>query len=265
MNTKMLDSLLLQLGLTDKEISVYLAVQKAGKVLPVDLSLATGINRSTVYSVAKELIKKGLLVEDLGDTKRSLIATEPKEIMQLIEADRSVLKERERIAAEAMEQIASISQEALYPVPKIRVVKEHQMEAFLRDRTPDWNASIVKSGGTFLGFQEHGFVEHFEDWIDWYWENAPEEIELHLLTDKGTEAEADTKKKGYTRRHIHVWKPGVSFGSTTWVMGDYVVMFVLSSSPNYLVEIHDARFAQSQRALFTGILQDIQDSDNSNE
>ena len=34
-------------------------------------------------------------------------------------------------------------------------------------------------------------------------------------------------------------------------------MFVLSSSPNYLVEMLYARFAENQRALYKAIIEDI--------
>jgi sugar-specific transcriptional regulator TrmB len=52
-----------QLGLDDKEIAVFLVVLERGKVLPATVATITNINRSTVYSVAKELARKGLITD----------------------------------------------------------------------------------------------------------------------------------------------------------------------------------------------------------
>lgn len=119
-----------------------------------------------------------------------------------------------------------------------------------------WDESIVNGDGSYLGFQEEAFVAKFVDWIDWYWKRAPEKIHLRLLSN-ASQAEKHVASLGHARREIIFWKEDLRFTATAWVMGDYVVMFVLSSSPNYLVEIHDARFADNQRALFQAIFEDI--------
>jgi len=255
--TNPLPSLLLSLGFTQKEADVYLAIQKHGRIAPTDLAEITGINRTTVYSVAKELLAKGVIVEDLGSSTRELLATAPEELERLLERELSVVKQKQSIVDEAVEMVRGIAGEALFPVPKIQYVKEDRIEAFLYDRASVWDESMLKHDGSYLGFQEAEFVGKFERWIDWYWKRAPEKIHLRLLAETDTEAEARVSSKGYKQREIVFWKKGVDFTATTWVMGDYVVMFVLSSSPNYLVEIHDARFAENQRALFKAILEDI--------
>lgn len=252
-----LSSLLQSLGFTEKEALVYLAIQKHGRVSPSDLAEATGINRTTVYSVAKELLAKGVIVEDLGSHTRELLATAPEELERLLERQLSELKQKQSVVDEAVEMVRGIAGEALFPIPKIQYVKEDRIEAFLYDRTPVWDESMLKGDGSYLGFQEAEFVGKFEKWIDWYWNRASEKIRLRLLAETDTEAEARMSGKGYKQREIVFWKKSVNFTATTWVMGDYVVMFVLSSSPNYLVEIHDARFAENQRALFKAILEDI--------
>lgn len=255
--TSPLSSLLLSLGFTQKEAEVYLAVQKHGRIMPADLAEATGINRTTVYSVVKELLAKGVIVEDLGSHTRELLATAPEELERFLERQLSEIKQKQSVVDEAVEMVRGIAGEATYPVPKIQFVKEDRIEAFLYDRASVWNESMVNGDGSYLGFQEAEFVGRFEKWIDWYWKRAPEAIHLRLLSRLDTEAEARVTGKKYPNREIVFWKDVLEFTATTWVMGDYVVMFVLSSTPNYLIEIHDARFAENQRALFKAILEDI--------
>lgn len=250
------------LGLTQKQAQIYLAIQKQGRVAPADLSAITGINRTTVYSVTKELLNKNIIIEDLGSPKRELIATPPEDLQKLIDAELQTVEQRKSALKDAISGVKNIAGNAKHPVPRIQFVKEDRLADFLYERTPIWDKSMVERGGDYLGFQEPIFVEKFEDWIDWYWEQAPKEIKLQLISNVSSEAESRVKVKGYERRKIVYWKESTDFDTTTWVMGDYVVIFVLSSSPNYLVEIHDTRFAASQRKLFLGILDEIEKNKN---
>jgi sugar-specific transcriptional regulator TrmB len=54
----MINKLLQNLNFSDKEISVFLTIQESGKLSANDISRITKINRTTIYSVTKELIKK---------------------------------------------------------------------------------------------------------------------------------------------------------------------------------------------------------------
>lgn len=256
MSEKTIQALLTPLGFTEKEVTVYLAIQKQGKVIPADLAELTGINRTTVYSVAKELVKKGMIIEDLGSAKRELIAQPPEDLHKIIERERKALDDKQKTIDEAIVQIKAVAGEAAYPVPKIQFVKEDKIEKFLYDRTPIWNESILKTDNSYLGFQEEAFTDRFVDWIDWYWKNADPRIHLQLLSNDST-AEKEATALDHKQREIIFWKEDVKFSTTTWVMGDYVVMLVLSSSPNYLVEIHDARFAENERILYKAIIKDI--------
>ena len=62
----MLEKLLNQLGLGEKEQTIYKLILEHGKIAPALLSRLAKINRTTTYSVANELKTKGLIIEDLG-------------------------------------------------------------------------------------------------------------------------------------------------------------------------------------------------------
>src|SRR6266404_8420781 len=80
----MLQEDLHKFGLSEKEVVVYLAALKQGKASPAHIARTTQINRATVYSVAKELVKKGFLTEDLAGKTSSLVATTPADLKFLI-------------------------------------------------------------------------------------------------------------------------------------------------------------------------------------
>src|SRR3990167_5597022 len=103
----MLEEKLKKLGFTEKEEIVYLALLKRGKALPSRIASDTGITRPTVYSVAKSLIEKGVVTEDLGGKTIYLVAEAPGQIFRLVEKEKSKLKEQEELAKEIVKDLSS--------------------------------------------------------------------------------------------------------------------------------------------------------------
>ncbi len=250
-----LKQILTQLDFTANETAVYLAIQKHGQIPATELSHITNINRTTVYSVAKALIDRGLIKEEHRGGKRFFIASSPDALGRVVRKEQEKLNKKKELVNTAMKQVQDIERTATVPVPKVQYILGEQIEEFLYRRTPVWNESILASDGSYLGFQEPEFPKRFAAWIDWYWNNAPKMIKLILFSNQ-TEAEIAVANKGYEQRKIIEWKNKKHFTSTLWVMGDYVVLFSLTSKPERLVEIHDAAFAESQREIFRAMLEE---------
>lgn len=248
----MIEQQLNNLGFTDKEVTVYLALLRNGKSNPATLAKLTGINRTTVYSVAKELINRGVITEDLGSKKSELLALPPTELVVLAQREERQLAEKRRAIDAAIKELEIVAQQTKYSIPKITFVEEDGIEPYLRQRTPEWNRSLKEVNPTWWGFQDDTFVKHYGDWISWYWEQAADPaIDLKLLSTE-TDIEKAMQAKGYTNRKIRFWD-GLNIDATTWINGDYVVMIVTNQRPHYLVEIHDATLARNQRAVFQRI------------
>ncbi|NQT50355.1 hypothetical protein HQ571_06705 [Candidatus Kuenenbacteria bacterium] len=248
----MIEDTLKQLGFNDKETSVYLATLQHGKLVPNDIAKLTQINRTTVYSTAKELVKKGVLIEDLGGSTRSFLAVPPKQFEQLIKKEEEKLENRKIMTMRAIRELGAYEQEAKYTVPKIVFVEEQDIEAHLYKQAAIWNESIIERKAEYWGFQDSSFVEHYQKWIDWYWSEEPttEKISLKLLST--VEAEK-IKKKKYDRRQIKFWKKAKDFSATTWIMGDYITSIVTNTKPHYLVEIYDQNLAHNMRQVYKGL------------
>lgn len=246
----MIENLLKQLEFNDKEITVYLALLQQGKITPTDLAHMTGINRTTVYSVAKELIKKGVVSEDLGGEQLHLVASPPEDLEHLIKREEKKLAKKKEAVSEALDMLKSLAKNTKYTIPKIVFIGEDDLENYLHKQTPVWNKSIEASKESWWGFQDKSFVQYYEKWIDWYWENTSKKMEVKLLSNESAE---EIKTKKYTNRQIKFWKDGNDFTATVWVSGNYVVMIVTSQHPHYLVEIHDTVLAHNMRQVFKGI------------
>lgn len=69
-----------ELGLDDKEIQVYVALLELGQGKVKEISWKAGVERTSVYDVLNELIKKGLVGFSVIAKKRVYFALEPEKI-----------------------------------------------------------------------------------------------------------------------------------------------------------------------------------------
>ncbi len=245
------------LGFTESETSVFLKLSKTGKATAADLARSAKMNRTTVYSILKQLIAKGLVVEDLGTQKRLFHIAPTENIKLLMRDEADQLKKKEEAANSVIDELAKIAETADYVIPKIQFVTEDRIEHFMYQRADEWDASILKGDFGYWGFQEQLFVEKHNKWIDWYWNRVDKRIDLKLISNSST-AEQEMAAKKYKNRNIAFWKDTIQFSATLWIMGDYIVSIVLTEQPNYLVEIHDAVLAQNLREVFKGIWMDLE-------
>lgn len=247
----MIEETLKKLDFSDKEVAVYLAILKGGRVTPANVAKLTQINRSTVYSVTKELAQKGLIAEDLGSETLYLVAKPAADLDKLVKREEKALEERQGLVKKAIKELKDIGDKSQYSIPKIIFVPEEDLEGHLYKQSPIWDKSMAQHDGTWWGFQDRDFVRHYEGWIDWYWEQcALKGASLKLLSNESAE---EFKKKQYPRRKIKFWEGSDDFTASTWICGDYVVSIVTSERPHYLVEIHDALLANNHRLLFQKI------------
>ncbi len=244
-------SLLESLGFGRKEVEVYLTILQNGKISATDIALKTGINRTTVYSVARELIKKGVIREDLGKKTRSFMALPPSELSALTEKEERRLDDRKRMIHNAIVQLEPLTKGLAFAAPKITFIEEENLERFLHKRNEEWANSIMDADGTWWGFQDHTFAEYYGKWIDWSWAQPfQRDMHLKLLTNESA-VEKEFRKKKYERRLMKFWKHKQAFTGTLWVMGTYLVLIETAVKPRYLVEIHDAILANNMRSIFS--------------
>lgn len=244
------------LGFSEKEAEIYIAVLRRGKMLPADLAKITGINRSTVYSLVKELVKKGVVREDLGGPTKYVVALPPEELHNVVSREEKVLAKKKEVIPSVIDGLQHIIKDQTYSIPKIVFIPEQDVETYLYKQTDAWNESIKKRKTKYWGFQDRHFVKHYEQWIDDYWvkTRSSDNIELCLLSDAVAEK---IKGKKYPYRHIKFWEKTKNFTSTLWVMGDYIVTIITEQRPHYLVEIHDITLAHNLREVFKGLWEEI--------
>lgn len=70
------------LGLSEKEVLVYLALLQLGSATPYQIANKSGIKRPTAYVIAEDLVKKGLIVHVPGEEKKNYIAKSPETFIE---------------------------------------------------------------------------------------------------------------------------------------------------------------------------------------
>lgn len=254
----MIEQKLHKIGFGDKEVAIYLAIMRAGKISAADLSIQTKINRTTVYSVAKELIEKGVITTDFSSTTTYYEALQPEDLRVLIRKEERKIKEKKKGVESLIEELSDLPQSESYSVPKIRFIQENTFDEFIHNQLSIWIQSAQKyEEKGWWGFQDASLVEHYKDFMLHHWEIFPQDFAVYMITND-EKAETDfSQEVPKSRRNVKYWEDAHNFSATQMVIGDYVVFAVTKTHPHYLVEIHDRVIAENVRELFKGIWKKI--------
>lgn len=246
-----MEELFRKLGFNDNERDVYLAVLKSGKISPNQVAKETDINRTTVYSIAKKLEKMGIIAQDLGQKVNYLVATPPDKLVSVFEKEEKKMTEKKKTAGELAKALASLASERHYSVPRIRFVEENDLEEYLYEAYPRWEQSVTAGDNVWRGFQDDSFTSCYEEWINWTWKKSRRNYQVEFFFN---EADIEKRMHGmHSERKMKVLPNDISFDSSFWTTGEYLLMAQTRVRPHYLVEIHDPVLARNQRELFKGL------------
>ncbi len=85
--------ILQELGLTNSEAKVYLALLENGPSLAGQISRKTGIHRRNIYDITERLIKKGLIGYIVKNNRRLFEAANPERLKEILEQKQQALNE----------------------------------------------------------------------------------------------------------------------------------------------------------------------------
>lgn len=246
----MIDKTLKKLNFSEKEIDIYLAILKNGKIIPSDLAHVTGINRSTVYSVVSDLEKKKVITHDLSGPIKYVVALPPEDLENLVKDQEKKIQTQKKLIKKAVSELQSFTTGTKYTVPKIRFIPEEDLENFINTRADEWDRSLLETEACWYGYQDHTYVEHYSHLIDYYWSRAHEDMQLRLVTNESDIERTMEDKEYKKKRIIKFLKKKGPFTSSIWVVGDYTVILYTNQRPHYVIEIKNAELAKNQRELF---------------
>jgi HTH-type transcriptional regulator, sugar sensing transcriptional regulator len=108
----MLEKYLQELGLSDKEAVIYLALLQFENTSVLDLANKTKIKRPTVYVILESLSKKGLVSETNISKKTHYYAEPPERLETYVERKKLALEESQKKLKDLIPEIKSISRQS---------------------------------------------------------------------------------------------------------------------------------------------------------
>src|SRR3990167_1228593 len=108
----MLEKYLQDIGLSDKEATVYLTLLAVEHASVLDLAKKTKIKRPTVYVVLESLSKKGLVSETTIGKKTHYHAEPPERLETFVEKRKIALEESQKTLKDIIPQIKSVARDS---------------------------------------------------------------------------------------------------------------------------------------------------------
>ena len=107
----MFDKYLKDIGLSDKEASVYIALLSSDKALIADISKKANVKRPTTYVILDALEKKGLVSETNIEKKTFYIAEPPEKLDMFVDRQIHLLEENKKSLDIMIPQLKGIQME----------------------------------------------------------------------------------------------------------------------------------------------------------
>lgn len=112
MSAKDLKEKLLELGFSDKEAAVYLALLELGAASAQDIARKSGVNRPTAYVMIESLKRRGLAAT-LERGKKAIFTSEsPEYLLSLVDEEQRMIEEKRRRLESFMPDFAELFKSA---------------------------------------------------------------------------------------------------------------------------------------------------------
>lgn len=232
-------STLSSIGLSDNESRVYLALLSLGSATVLKIARASGIKRTTVYSVIDSLIHKGLVYKEVKGFKNFYTSEDPHVLERLLD-------ERRRELKDILPEFS-----ALYNF--------HEKESSIRyyaslegiKNIYEQILSKLTSGDPYyvIARQQKWYTldtEWFEDFLE---RRAKLALDTRLLFEDTQEALHHKKFERNYNQQVKILPPGISFSSDIIVCPYAFVMHELVP-PFSAVVIENRHIINTQLELF---------------
>ncbi len=243
-----MEQVLRKIGLSDKEVQIYLTALQLGRAPASTIAAGAGLNRSTGYLLMKELVKRGFLTRTTRGAVQHFAAVEPARIVPVLEAQVDAWGRR---VAEYEAVVPEL--EALRPAglsaPKLRYYHGHENVARLYkeiQREPVWCGFFDP-----LYIQEQFPPElHFEVIAGAMQKRATNVRDLMVDSPYVREMAEKYTTPGYEYRVLPV---GTVVRSDTIILPDRYYQVSFAADDCHMIEIVEPNLTAAQQLMFDGL------------
>lgn len=102
---RMIHNDLITLGLTKTEATIYIWLLDFGSAKPAQITVGTGLKRTTVYSAIQEMLKKGIVIIE-GVARSTTVSAQPPHVLQnIVEAEHQKIQQKKIASQRIIQQL----------------------------------------------------------------------------------------------------------------------------------------------------------------
>lgn len=213
-------NILHDIGLTEVEAKVYLALLKNGSSLAGKISRDTGVHRRTVYDAIERLIEKGLVSYIRTNNRKYFEAVHPRRLLE-------ILKERESDIVTMLPELEA----------QFKFVKEKKETVFFRGKKAMqtiFNEQMAHSGVVYYSGSSKVLGEICKSYLKKFDSTRKEKgIKMKIVSDSnGRDIKEMNNLYGCEARFLKKWEDNKTVVS---VYGDNVVVINWDEDPIAIV------------------------------
>ncbi|MFQ5474260.1 MAG: TrmB family transcriptional regulator [Candidatus Nanoarchaeia archaeon] len=233
----MFEAELKELGLSDNEIKVYLALLENGILNPSELAQKTGMHRSYIYDTVERLLERGVVNTVLVNNKKHYQPVDPK-----------VLREQIELKLRNVDSILPKLSELFNATKTETRVELHRGNRVYMTLIKDLVSNLKKNDTVFLMGADENMLDAVEPiYLKQYFTILKEkDVKEKIIIKTGgkKQEEQNLEYKELDPRY---------FDETTIVMHNSKTYFFIWGNPYHLITIESEKVANSYRKQFEAL------------
>ncbi len=235
-----IESTLAELGLTQNEIKLYIANLRLGSARVEEISKKAGILRTTSYDILRSLVSKGFAASVIKSGVRYYSATEPKQILNLLD-------EKKRKVENILENMESM---------KTSIIAKPKMQMF--EGLPGLKsvyADILATGSDLAGY---GNAEHSWEMLTYFLpvfvkRRIKAGIHSRLILEKSRTSKELALHNKKELREIRFLDEMKDMETVVYIYGNKLAILTFMKKEPIAIIIENKEIADSQRILFESL------------
>ena len=230
----MYEAELKELGLTDNEIKIYLALLQHGTLNPTKLAEKTGLHRSYVYDTLERLLERGIVNTVLVNNKKNYQAVDPKVLREIFELK---LRHLDNILPKLNDLFKSVKEETR--------IELHRGKRVYKTLIKDLVANLKKNDTVYLLGVDESILETVEPiYLKQYFTIIKEKnIQEKIIIAKGG--------KKFKEPNLEYRELDPEYlGDTTIIIYQPKVSIFIRGNPHYLITIESQKVANTYKKQF---------------
>lgn len=231
---------LVQIGLNEKEAIIYMAALEIGAATALQLSQATGIKRSTVYTVLDSLINQGLMYTQTYGVKQKYVVENPEKLHANIADKQAIVTDiMPDLTAMFMQLKGTDSFIKHYSgLPGVKTVYR-QLLAELKQKD---SYCVITDRGKWLSMDPVFFEQYLR-------RRARLKLDIKVLLQSTQQAGIHLNKKEEYKLQAKVLPKSILL-NTTMVIVPHKVILTQTVAPLLSIVIENRSVVQTHQALF---------------